>query len=47
MAEVIRALNDQARVLNEHGRILVEHGHQLERLTDAVREEIGVKGQQP
>jgi hypothetical protein len=38
MAEIIR-------VLNEHGRLLAEHGHQLERLTEAIREKIGFKGQ--
>ena len=38
MAEIIR-------VLNEHGRLLAEHGRQLERLTEAVREKIGFKGQ--
>ena len=38
MAEIIR-------VLNEHNRILTEHGRMIERLTDAVREKIGFKGQ--
>jgi hypothetical protein len=38
MAEIIR-------VLNEHGRILTEHSRIMERLTEAIRERIGFKGQ--